>query len=401
MSERHDVVIAGAGPVGLIAALKLARAGRTVLVADRLSSPSTAPRAVGYQWPSPRILEDIGLLDEAIAAGLRKTELEFRRPATGEVIHATLKCLQVADGDPEPFDIALGQDTLAEIALSHLEKLDNVELRWNSTVTGLIQDQDEVRVTLDGDAGTSEVRGSWLLGADGYNSQVRELLGLGFEGHSWPERFVATNVYYDFEKHGWEQATFVSDPADWAFVIKINADGLWRVTYGEDASLPKETVRDRVDEHYRQILPDPDQSYELAAVNAYVVHEKCATLFREGRVLLAGDAAHVCNPSGGQGLLGGIYDANAVAIALTAVLEGVRTDSVLDYYANERRSIFLNTTSPQATQFKAGMMNPAGIEGFYGFARSAVNSPTVMRALVSRGQNLVGTFPIGPGARLS
>lgn len=400
MADRHDVIIAGAGPVGLIAALKMAREGIEVLVVDKLSSVITAPRALGYQWPSPRILEDIGVLDEAIEAGLVKTDLEFRRPATGQVSIVSLTCLEPKEGEPAPYDLALGQDVLANIIVAHLEKFDNAQLRWNCEVTGVEQDDNEVRVSLATEQGPQIVRGSWLIGADGSRSEVRDILGLSFEGYTWPDRFVATNVYYDFAAHGYGPATFVSDPKDWTFIIQINDENLWRVTYGEDASLPEESVRDRMGKHFDAILPDPSAPYELASISAYQVHEKCASSFRVGRVLLAGDAAHICNPSGGQGLLGGIYDANALAVALIAIFEGKRDESVLDAYAEERKTIFLETTSPQATRFKAGMMDPEGIAQLHGFVAKAAADPNVMRTFVSSPMGLVGTFPIGPGTKL-
>ncbi len=400
MSGRYDVIVAGAGPVGVIAALKLARAGIKVLVVDKLSSVMTAPRALGYHWPSPLILEEIGVLEEAMAAGVLWTEYQFRRPATGAVTDITLECLEVAEGEQSPYGLLLGQDVLANIVLGHLEKLDNVELRWNTRVTGVDQDDDEVRVALETDHGPEEVQGSWLVGADGFYSTVRDVLGVPFEGHTWPDRFVASNAYYDFAAHGYAPATFVTDPVHWAFVIQINENGLWRVTYGEDASLPREGVRERMDEHYRAILPDPDQPYELQAINSYQVHERCAKTFRVGRVLLAGDAAHVNNPSGGFGLLGGIYDANALAVSLIAVVDGAHDESILDRYAQERRTIFLEKTSPQATQYKSGMMEPEGISRLHAFASKAAADPAVMRAFISQPENIVGTFPIGPGARL-
>lgn len=400
MSSRYDVIVAGAGPVGVIAALKLARAGVKVLVVDKLSSVMTAPRAVGYHWPSSLILEDIGVLDEAIAAGVIRIDDQFRRPATGAVINLTIKSLEAKEGERSPYGLLLGQDALANIVVRHLEKLDNVELRWNTTLTGADQDDDEIRVTLETDHGPEEARGSWLVGADGFYSTVRDILGLPFEGHTWPDRFVATNVHYDFAANGYEVSTFVSDPVHFAFIIQINKGGLWRVTYGEDASLPREGVRERMDEHYRAILPDPDQPYQLQAINSYQLHERCASTFRVGRVLLAGDAAHVNNPSGGLGLLGGIYDANALAVALIAVFEGTRDESILDRYAQERRTIFLEATSPQATRYKNAMMDPEAINEFYAFASKAAADPDLMRAFYSQTLNLVGTFPIGPGARL-
>jgi 2-polyprenyl-6-methoxyphenol hydroxylase-like FAD-dependent oxidoreductase len=192
----------------------------------------------------------------------------------------------------------------------------------------------------------------------------------------------------------------VSDPVNWAFIIQINKNGLWRLAYGEDASLPPDGVRERMSAHCQAILPDPVQPYELESISSYRIHERCASTFRAGRVLLAGDAAHICNPSGGYGLLGGIYDANALAISLIAVLQGARDETILDRYADERRTIFLEKTSPRAAQFKSGMMDSEGIKQLHASASRAAADPAVMREFVSLPQDLVGTFPVGPNAKL-
>lgn len=398
--ERFDVIVAGAGPVGLITALKLARAGVSVAVVDRLPSVMTAPRAAAYLWPSALVLADIGVLDEAIDAGVVKSGFEFRNPATGAVSRVSHD-LEGRDGEPAPFDLGLGQDILANIAVRHLGKHDMVRLRWNCEVTGVTQDDGGVRVALQTPDGPQQIRGSWLVGADGASSTVRQLLDVPFGGHTWPERFVAVNIRYDFAAHGYGGSTYVSDPVNWAMIIQLNKDGLWRVAYGEDASLPPDSARDRVSERLRAILPDPGRPHELESVSSYRIHERCAATFRAGRVLLAGDAAHICNPSGGFGLLGGIYDANALALALAAVLHGKREETVLDRYADERRAIFLGITSPRATQFKSAMMDPDGIRHLHASVSRAAADPAAMRAFVSQPQDLVGTFPIGPGAELT
>ena len=273
-------------------------------------------------------------------------------------------------------------------------------MRWDCEVTGVIQTDGEVRVALETPAGPEQVRGSWLVGADGASSTVRQSLGLPFAGFTWPDRFVATNIYYDFAAHGHGPATYVSDPVHWAFIIQINKEGLWRLAYGEDASLSPGGLRERMSEPARAILPDPGQPYQLDSISSYRIHERCASTFRAGRMLLAGDAAHICNPSGGYGLLGGIYDANALAVSLIAVLEGRRDETVLDRYADERRAVFLEKTSPRAAQFKSGMMDPEGIRQLHAFAARAAADPAVMREFVSLPQDLVGTFPIGPNAKL-
>ena len=124
------------------------------------------------------------------------------------------------------------------------EEIPGAEVRWNTRVTGVEQDAEGVTVTVETETGTSALRCDWLIGADGGRSGVRRALGLSFEGNTHADRFVSTNVVYDFEARGFARANFLVDPVHWAVMVKVNGNGLWRVTYGEDSSLPEESVRD-------------------------------------------------------------------------------------------------------------------------------------------------------------
>jgi 2-polyprenyl-6-methoxyphenol hydroxylase-like FAD-dependent oxidoreductase len=187
---------------------------------------------------------------------------------------------------------------------------------------------------------------------------VRNLLSLPFESHTWPERFVATNVQYDFERYGYEPANMIADPVNWAVIARFGRENLWRVTFSEDAGLPEESTEQRIRERYAVLLPDPAAPYQLVAFSPYQVHERCAPAFRIGRTMLAGDAAHACNPCGGMGLTGGVIDAAAIIDVLGAVCAGRASVSVLDFYAAERRRVFLEVSSPIATDFKRRMSEP-------------------------------------------
>jgi 3-(3-hydroxy-phenyl)propionate hydroxylase/6-hydroxy-3-succinoylpyridine 3-monooxygenase len=196
--------------------------------------------------------------------------------------------------------------------------------------------------------------GDWLIGADGARSQVRSALGIEFEGITWPERFVATNVRYPFQDHGFAQATFLIDDVYGAVIAKLDSTGgagLWRYTYCEDASLPEDGVLDRMPQFLEQVLPD-QQGFELVAHAPYRMHQRSATRYRDGRVLLAGDAAHATNPTGGLGLTGGMFDTFVLQEALAAVIHGQADETVLDQYADERRRIFLDVASPAAINNK-------------------------------------------------
>jgi 3-(3-hydroxy-phenyl)propionate hydroxylase/6-hydroxy-3-succinoylpyridine 3-monooxygenase len=344
-----DVIVAGGGPVGLVTALGLAQAGVSVTVLEAEPAIVASPRAVVYHWAVLDGLERLGLLDEAARAGLVRQEYAYRVYRTGEQIRFSLGVLEGLTR--HPYNLHLGQHRLAEIALDHLRRLPNAAVRFGARVTDLAQDEAGVTVTAETPNGPERLRAAWAVGADGGRSQVRRTLGLDFPGLTWPERFVATNVHFDFEAYGFARTTFQIDDVHGAVIVKIDETGLWRCTYCEDAALPEESVGDRVAEHYAALLP-ADGAWALEAAAPYKMHQRAAERFRAGRILLAGDAAHVTNPTGGFGLTSGLFDAFTLAEALAAVIREAAPESRLDRYAEIRRRIFLEHVSPQASENK-------------------------------------------------
>ena len=350
MGAGQSVVVVGAGPVGFLTALGLARQGIEVTILDAEPAIVRSPRAAVYFHTTLAILDKLGLLEEADAIGYRNSSFAMRWPATGEVIRSDMR------DNPEPgqtitHNLHFGQHLLAELVQSHLLRLPNTQLLWNHKLTGLEQDGEGVRLTVETPDGETGLRADWVIGTDGARSTVRRLLGLEFEGHTWPDRFVATNIEYNFAAHGFADANMVVDPDNWAVIAKLGRDNLWRVTYGEDATLDEAAILERLPARFAQILPG-SEPYRVDNFSPYRVHERCATSFRVGRVLLAGDAAHACNPCGGLGLTTGVIDADALITALSAVILGRAGEDVLDFYARERRRVFLEITSPLATNFK-------------------------------------------------
>jgi len=160
----------------------------------------------------------------------------------------------------------------------------------------LEQDEKEIRVTVkDLKSGeTRVINADYLVGADGGKSSVRKAVGVKLEGFTWDETFVATNITgFPFEKYNIRGANFVVHPKHWAVVAQTGGpNSPWRIAYGEENGLTPEEIRKRAPEHLKILLPGPDP-YTLVQCNQYNVHQRCATTFKVGRVLLAGDAA-VC-----------------------------------------------------------------------------------------------------------
>jgi 3-(3-hydroxy-phenyl)propionate hydroxylase/6-hydroxy-3-succinoylpyridine 3-monooxygenase len=346
------VLVVGGGPVGMLNALGLARAGVPVTLFERSAGVAQSPRAIVYHWSVLDGLERLGIYQQVVAAGFLKQDYTYRVHKTGEEVHYGLEAL---DGLVEhPHNLHLGQHRLVEVALAEMAQLPSAEVLWDHRFRGLEQDGQGVTATFDTPEGPVTHRGSWLIGADGARSAVRDSVGVGFEGFTWPERFVATNVRNPFGEHGYGQTTMLVDDVYGAVIVKIDnsgESGLWRYTYCEDAALPEDGVLERMPRFVQEVAPEPER-FELVAFSPYRMHQRAATTFRVGRVLLAGDAAHATNPTGGLGLTSGLFDTFVLAEALAAVVTGQAGDGVLDEYARERRRVFTEVASPAASENK-------------------------------------------------
>jgi 3-(3-hydroxy-phenyl)propionate hydroxylase len=344
---------------------------------ERGSTLNTSPRAAVYQWCVLDYLADLGVLADVEKRGVRGRGLGMRRFDTGQIVR---RSASVLEGQvPHPYTIHLGQDQLGEIVLAHLGRHRHASVTWNTEVTGVRQDPDGVSVHTTSAGGPGELRAGWVIGADGARSAVRQALGLSFDGLTWPERFVATNIRYDFRAHGFDDGNFVADQRMGAVVAVLSRDGLWRCTYQEDARLPVETIPDRMASFFAAFLPG-SKDFELVEWSPYRMHQRSASRYRVGRVLLAGDAAHATNPTGGLGLTSGLFDSQALCGALAAVIHGETGEEVLDRYDEVRRRAFLEIASPAATQYKQLVFgtDPAGLDAI--FAAMAAEDEATQRA---------------------
>jgi 3-(3-hydroxy-phenyl)propionate hydroxylase/6-hydroxy-3-succinoylpyridine 3-monooxygenase len=377
-----EVLIVGAGPVGLMTALGLAREGVSVTVLEAEDDIVYSPRAISYAWSILPALELFGVLDDMIAAGHIVDDRCWRIFKSGETIVYNHDA--VRDITDRPYSLTLGQDLLARVVLQHLKRYPNVRINWGTKFTGLTQTNDKVVVAAEKAGAPVELVAHWVVAADGGRSAVRKAVGLTMEGFTWPQRFVVTNIYYDFEKYGWNSGYLV-DPVYGAVVYKINLEGMWRFTFAEQATQPLETVMDRILQFIRTVLPG-DQKYELALHTAYNMHQRTAATYRVGRVVLSGDAAHLTNPTSGFGLMGGLYDSFTLSEALSAVVHGKASDEILDRYSEQRSRVYHEVISPISSESLRLVFNSGDqvrLEKDLALLRGRKKDPEAMRKFLS------------------
>ena len=347
--EKESVVVVGAGTVGLTVALGLAQAGISVRVLEAAETVVTAPRDMFYDWSVLDGLSRLGILDDCEQAGLRVDRWGYRLLKTGENIRFGLSA--IADEIAYPFNLHLGQSAMTQIMLTHLARYPNVAVEWGTKVTEVVQDSSGVTVVAEGPDETRTWRAGWVVGADGSRSIVRRQQGLAFAGMTWPERFVATDLRFDFADLGFEKAGYQIDPVYGAVVSRIDQTEVWRYIFAESRTLPEDSLDERVRSVLHEVLPDGADPL-IGKSYPYRIHQRSAERFRVGRALLVGDAAHLTNPTSGLGMTSGLFDAYALTEALAAVIHHERGDDVLDRYSQVRRDNFWEFTSPTSSEAK-------------------------------------------------
>ncbi|MBB2203335.1 FAD-dependent oxidoreductase [Gluconacetobacter tumulisoli] len=353
----QHVMIVGAGPVGMVCALALGRQGIAVTVVEREPAPVMDQRAASLHPPTIAMLADLGIGDTIIEKGLIAPNFQYHDRLGGEIV-AEFDLGLMKDEFRYPFVLQYEQYKLTDDVSTRYAREIGFAVRFSTEATDIVQKDDHVLVTLrQGDA-VETMRVDYLIGADGGRSTVRKSQDIAFEGFTYDERFVKIATPFDFgaEKTDYAFRNYFSDPTEWCNLFKVrgaDGKGLWRAIFPtrvdetEDEALGHAGLQARL----QKFFPKAGE-YEIAYSNMYAVNQRVAATFRRGRVLLAGDSAHVNNPIGGMGMNGGIHDAVNLCEKLGAVLRGERSDDVLDLYSRQRRHAATAFVQAQSIQNK-------------------------------------------------
>ena len=395
MGERVDVIVVGAGPVGMLTALALAQTGARVTVLEKEARIVESPRAAVYFPSTLGVLDELGILEELNAIGFQNWTFGTHIPEFG---YSSVVTQEPVPGIPYDYQLHAGQDAVAKVAMAHALRL-GVEVLFEHEVTGLDDGTEGASVTAATPDGERTLAARWLVAADGARSAVRQLAGIDFAGMTWPERFVATNVKFDFARLGYQQANFVCDPVNMAVIAQLDRDGLWRCTYMEDASLPVETYEERIHQRYEHFMQGA-KDYELVSSSPYMLHQRAGETLRKGHVVLVGDAAHATNPCGGLGLTSGIWTGMIAADLIGAILRGEADESVLDRFSDERRRVFWDVVTPAASENKRMLMerDPEQRQKDYAAVRALSENPDSGALLMLWPYKVIGDT-IRPGSR--
>lgn len=337
MNKKH-VVITGAGPVGCVSALILAKAGIHVTLLEAESDLPLDMRASTFHPPTLDMLDELGVVQEIIKQGLITPQFQYRDRQEGLI--AEFDMTAISEFTKHPYRVQAEQYKLTRIISKILKDYPHVEQKYSAKATNLTQDDGSVTVHYDTPDGPQSISADYLMSCDGSRSFARKTLNIGFPGYTYPELFMVVSTTDDITEVVPDMCpvAYITDPEEWCAVIR--APEMWRFLIPTDPNMTEEQLLDiEFLESRIQGFAPKKQKYTISHSTLYPVNQRVAETYRKGRVLLAGDAAHVNNPLGGMGMNGGVHDGVNVSEKLVQILNEGASDNLLDLYDRQRRSI--------------------------------------------------------------
>lgn len=378
------MAIVGAGPVGLALAIDLGMRGHRVVVLGKLDCVAAGSKAICYSKRSLDILDRLGVAQIAVAQGVTwnvgKVFWKDRREPVYQFDVLPLKNQKM------PGFINLQQYRLEDMLIERLAQLPNVELRWGHEVTGVTPGADGVDVSVATREGNYRHHADWIVACDGSRSTVRKDMGLEFEGRAFEDNFLIADIRMrgdrPSERWFWFDPPF--NPGKTALMHK-QPDDIWRLDFQLGSGIDRDACArpENVDPLIRGMLGD-DIEYEPVWYSIYSFQCRRMARFVHGRVIFAGDSAHLVSPFGARGCNGGLADIDNLGWKLDHVLTGRAGTALLETYDHEatvtadenilnstRSTDFLSPKNAASHVFRDAVL---GLAGQFGFARTLVNS---------------------------
>ena len=348
MADPAQVVIVGAGPVGLTTALALSRAGISVRIVDADETIDRRMRASMVHPPTLDMLDDLGVAAALVQMGRKVQRWQIRQHESNK--HVTFDLAAIADSTQHPYRLQVEQRHLGSLLIDALAEF-GVHIEFRTRIEGLVQDSDLVTLrTSDG----YPIEAQWVIGADGTDSAVREAAQIGFDSDTNEHGTILVATEFPFHEHMPE----LTDVAYcWSMrgpFTLLRLKNYWRVSLHADVDKLDSAAEEENIRGWLGFIHDDARNAKITGIAPYVVRERCVRRFRAGRVLLAGNAAHVNPPSGGMGMNAGIHDAVNLASKLADVMKGEDND-LLYRYDRQRRHAIANRVLPQAVANRARM----------------------------------------------
>lgn len=331
--RRKGVVIVGAGPVGLAAAIELAGLGVPSVVLDLRDSIAVGSRAICWSKRSIEIFDRLGVGDRAVEKGVVWK--------VGRTYHRDRELfsfdLLPEDGHKRPAFINLQQYYVEDYLLDRALGIEGVDVRFASRVASLEQFPDFVKLRIETPDGGYDLEAGWLIACDGVRSTVRTQLGLEFQGEVFEDRFlisdISMNADFPSERRFWFEPTFHGGQSA---LLHKQPDNIYRIDLqlGPDADPARERLPENVMPRISKVVGG--RNYRLEWVSVYTFQCRRLERFVHGRVIFAGDSAHVVSPFGARGGNGGIQDIDSLCWRLAAVMDGRANPSILGDYDSER-----------------------------------------------------------------
>ncbi|WP_279583227.1 FAD-dependent monooxygenase [Fodinicola feengrottensis] len=341
------------GPVGLITALGLVHYGIEVAVFEEDDQLSLDTKAGTVLTRTVEVLDRYGAAQDVLAASLRIDEIGDIDRATGTA-RASVYTGALAGDTRFPFVINIPQHHLEPVLRDRLEQVAPGSVHMGHRVTGFSQSADHIDVTVESPEGAKTVRGSYLLACDGGRSQLREALGIAVEGHTLAQRYMLVDLEVDLDEanpRDYPYLAYFGDPREW--MILVRQPHCWRFLYPLEPGQP-EPDRAELTAKAQRFIGDVD-GLRVLGTNVYPVHQRVANRWRDGRIFLMGDAAHLITPMWALGLNTGVLDASNLPWRLAWVLRGWADQRLLDGYEREQSPVAIRGSGEMAEAARAYM----------------------------------------------